>query len=33
MVVPVVVLEANAGDLTLAEAGPIDAGDALIRIG
>ena len=33
VVVPVVVLEANAGDLTLAEAGPIDAGDALIRIG
>lgn len=33
VVVPVVVLEADAEDLTLAEAGPIDAGDSLIRIG
>ena len=33
VVVPVVVLEADAEDLTLAEAGPIDAGDILIRIG
>ena len=32
VVVPVVVLEANAENLTLAEAGPISAGDALIRI-
>lgn len=33
VVVPVVVLEADAENLTLAEAGPISAGDALIRIG
>ena len=33
VVVPVVVLEADVEDLTLAEAGPIDAGDSLIRIG
>ena len=33
VVVPVVVLEADAEDLTLAEAGLIDAGDSLIRIG
>ncbi len=33
VVVPVVVLEADAENLTLAEAGPIAAGDALIRIG
>lgn len=32
VVVPVVVLEADAENLTLAEAGPISAGDALIRI-
>lgn len=31
VVVPVVVLEADAENLTLAEAGPISAGDALIR--
>ncbi len=33
VVVPVVVLEADAENLTLTEAGPISAGDALIRIG
>ena len=33
VIVPVVVLEADAENLTLAEAGPISAGDALIRIG
>ncbi|WP_167197655.1 PTS sugar transporter subunit IIA [Brevibacterium pigmentatum] len=33
VVVPVVVLEADAENLTLTEAGPIDAGDSLIRIG
>ncbi|UVI34947.1 PTS sugar transporter subunit IIA [Brevibacterium spongiae] len=33
VVVPVVVLEADVEDLSVAEAGPIDAGDSLIRIG
>ncbi|MCU4296606.1 PTS glucose transporter subunit IIA [Brevibacterium permense] len=33
VVVPVVVLEAAGEDLTVAEAGPISAGDTLIRIG
>ena len=33
VIVPVVVLEADAENLTLAEAGPISASDALIRIG
>ncbi len=33
LVVPVVVLGADVGDLTVAEAGPIYAGDTLIRVG